>query len=84
MEDTLSPVIGVKRKFQNAGDMKKHMKTHSFKEAKFKCEDCDCVGQSRETMEVHIGKTHTDNFECGLWEQTFGNIEKLETHLKTL
>ena len=23
-------------------------------------------GQSQETMEVHIGKTHTDTFECGL------------------
>ena len=44
------------------------MRSHSFKEAKFKCEDCDFVGQSRETMEVHIGKSHTDNFECGLFE----------------
>ena len=67
----------------NAGDMKRHMRSHSFKEAKFKCEDCDFVGQSRETMEVHIGKSHTDNFECGLCELNFGNIGKLETHLNT-
>ena len=59
------------------------MRNHSFKEVKFKCEDCDFVGQSRETMEVHIGKSHTDNFECGLCELTFGNIGKLETHLNT-
>ena len=66
----------------NAGDMKRHMRSHSFKEAKFKCEDCDFVGQSRETMEVHIGKNHTDNFECGLCDLNFGNIGKLEIHLK--
>ena len=42
--------------------LKKHMKTHSYKEAKFKCEDCEFVGQCRETMEVHMGKAHTDNF----------------------
>ena len=52
------------KQFGNAGDMKIHMRNHSFKEAKFKCEDCDFVGQSRETMEVHIGKSHTDKFEC--------------------
>jgi 4-diphosphocytidyl-2C-methyl-D-erythritol kinase len=34
-------------------------------------------------MEVHIGKSHTDNFECGLCEINFGNISKLETHLNT-
>ena len=57
--------------------MKRHMRNHSFNEAKFKCEDCDFVGQSGETMEVHIGKNHTDNFECGLCELNFGNIVKL-------
>ena len=71
------------KQFVNAGDMKRHMKTHSFKSAKFKCEDCDFVGQSQETMEVHIGKTHTDTFECGLCEQDVGNVENLETHLHT-
>ena len=31
-------------------------------------------------MEVHIGKSHTDNFECGIWKQKVGNIGP---HLKT-
>ena len=71
------------KQFTNVSEMKKHMKTHSFKKVKFKCEDCDFVGQSRETMEVHIGKAHTDQFECGLCEVSFGKLEDLETHLNT-
>ena len=34
-------------------------------------------------MEVHIGKFHTDCFECRLSEQHFGNVESLETHFNT-
>ena len=37
----------------------------SFKKAKFLCEDCEFVGQSKDTVEVHAGKTHTDYNECG-------------------
>ena len=44
------------KQFGNASDMKKHIKTHSFKIAKFKCEDCEFFGQSQETMDVHIGE----------------------------
>jgi hypothetical protein len=36
-----------------------------------------------ETMEVYIGKTHTDSFECGLCELNFNNSEELETHINT-
>ena len=71
------------KKFLNHTEMKRHMKTHSYKEAKFKCEDCEFVGEKFETMEVHLGKFHTDSFECGLCERSFGNIEILETHLNT-
>ena len=33
--------------------------------------------------EVHIGRTHTDYFDCGLCERNFDASEKLETHLNT-
>ena len=33
-------------------------------------------------MDVHIGKFHTDNFECGLCDKDFGNLDKLSVHLK--
>ena len=41
-------------KFGNASDMRKYMHCHLFKDASFKYEDCEFVGQSEETMEVHI------------------------------
>ena len=34
-------------------------------------------------MDVHIGKSHTDNFECGICEVSFGKSEDLEIHLAT-
>ena len=30
---------------------------------KYECEYCEFVGETKETMELHIGKTHTDTFE---------------------
>ena len=35
------------------------------------------------TQQVHVGKGCSDNFECGLCDQTFENLEILETHLST-
>ena len=67
----------------SAENMRKHLKTHSFKDARFKCEDCEFVGESRETMELHSGRAHTDTFECGICENTFGNSENLEAHIRT-
>ena len=43
--------------------MKKHMMTHSFKRANYKCIECEFVGETDLTMEVHIGKQHSENFE---------------------
>ena len=34
-------------------------------------------------MNVHIGKCHTDQFECGLCDRKFENSPLLETHLNT-
>ena len=34
-------------------------------------------------MDVHIGRYHTDQFECGICERQLGNYEDLETHLNT-
>ena len=47
-------------------EMKSHLKIHSYKEVIFKCEDCDFIGESKYTMDVHIGRHHSENFECGL------------------
>ena len=34
-------------------------------------------------MEVHVGKYHSEKFECGLCEYEAENLENLETHLFT-
>ena len=69
--------------FKDSYEMKKHLLAHSYKKAKFKCDECDFVGKIKATMEVHIGKHHCEKYECGLCDSEFGSYEKLEIHLKT-
>ena len=59
------------------------MKQHSYIRAYYKCEDCEFEGENYETMEVHFGKTHSDNLECGLCEVQMDTLENLEMHLFT-
>ena len=63
--------------------MKVHLKTHSFKKLDFKCEDCDYFGPNVITMEVHHGRKHSQDPECGLCEFKANSRENLETHLVT-
>ena len=86
MFDKVVPLKGCdlcEKQFNNLSDFNRHMKSHLYKEAKFRCEDCPFVGKNFETMEVHAGKAHTDNLECGLCENNFENIENLNLHLQT-
>jgi prefoldin subunit 5 len=69
--------------FENVREIKKHLKTHSYKKVEFKCVECDFVGASEETMEVHYGKSHSDSFECGICEYKAETFENLEIHLVT-
>ena len=64
-------------------DLKKHLITHTYKQATYKCDECDFVGQNEVTMEVHNGKHHSEKFECGLCDSEMKNLESLETHLNT-
>ena len=64
-------------------ELKSHRLSHSYIDAKFKCEDCEYVGDNDESMHVHAGKAHSENYECGLCESIFNSLEKLETHLVT-
>ena len=70
-------------KFDDAKEMKKHLLTHSYKKAKYVCDECDFVGKSEVTMAVHIGKKHTKTFDCGLCDLETKSIQNLEIHLKT-
>ena len=71
------------QEFETLSKMKKHLKTHSYKKVEFKCVECDFVGSSEETMEVHYGKNHSDSFECGICEYKAETLESLEIHLVT-
>ena len=64
-------------------DMKKHMIKHSYKTINYQCEECDYCGENKETMAVHVGKKHSETFECGLCDLALQKIEVLETHLTT-
>ena len=57
------------------------MKTHSYKYLEFQCAECDFSGESEYTMEVHLGKTHSDIFECGLCDFEAKDTSMLEMHL---
>ena len=63
--------------------MKKHMKEHSYIKARFRCEDCEFVGENEVTMEVHLVLAHSEYFECGLCELKVDSSEDLEIHLFT-
>ena len=64
-------------------DVKRHMKTHSFIQASYKCVECEFVGENQRTMEVHLGKYHSEIFECNLCDYEALSLENLETHLYT-
>ena len=63
--------------FNDVKEMKKHPLTHSYKKAKYLCDECDFVGKSVVTMEVHIGKNHSKTYDCGLCELETNSIEIL-------
>ena len=64
-------------------EMKMHMRLHSFKKVEYKCEECDFCCGNKPSMEVHVGRAHSESFECGLCEFVAGDLDKLETHLFT-
>ena len=63
--------------FESEIDMKKHLKTHSYKQIEYRCEECDFLGATPHTMEVHLGKCHSDQFECGLCEYVAKDLPSL-------
>ena len=76
--------------FDSVIEGKIHRKTHSFK-SRYKalegeeqvCDNCDFSCKCIYTMEVHIGKCFSDNFECGFCDKKFNDIDTLELHLRT-
>jgi hypothetical protein len=59
------------------------MKTHSYKAVDYRCAECDFMGSSHTTMEVHMGREHCEKIECGMCDSVFNDLETLETNLST-
>ena len=66
--------------FETKRELKIHSYTHSFTDTRTKqiCENCDFESNIIETMEVHIGKCRTKDFECGFCEAKLAELENLE------
>ena len=62
---------------KNRNYLKKYLFTHSYKKAKFKCSECVFVCQNEISMEVHIGKHHSEQLGCGLCDLEVSNLEKM-------
>ena len=60
-----------------------NLKHVSYKKAEFRGEDCEYIGSTKVSMDVHSGKFHSKKFECGLCDHEARNLENLETHLFT-
>ena len=60
-----------------------HLKSHSIKKLAYKCEDCDYFAPDEASMEVHAGRKHSGNFECGICGYVANESENLEKHLLT-
>ena len=70
-------------RFETFNDMKRHLKCHSYKEANYTCEDCEFISKHDLTMEVHLGKFHSEKIECGICGFETKDMENLDTHLST-
>ena len=66
-------------------ELKRHTKSHSytFSDNRVKCNECDFVGNNAWTLQIHNGKSHSQNIDCGLCDFPAKDIETLNMHLKT-
>ena len=79
-KDNLNTCEFCEKKFENENDLKYHLKEHSYKRENYRCTECDFVGRQPITMEIHLGKYHSDKFECGLCDSETKDFETLQTH----
>ena len=71
------------KNLQTLKDYKMHMKTHSYRLIQYQCNMCSFSEYNEIGIEVHVGREHGENFECGLCELTAEDLESLDIHLLT-
>ena len=63
--------------------LKKHMRTHSFNYATFKCALCEFIGGEQIEMEIHDARVQGDKNECALCGFEGKDLETIDNHLST-
>ena len=67
---------------QNENDLKKHKKSqHTYHSVKYQCNECEFMANEVETLNVHFGKKHANQSQCGLCDKTFETSGSLAAHL---
>ena len=67
----------------DAAEMKKHLKSHSYKCIQVQCNYCNFCATDEEEIDVHVGLDHGGTFECGLCDYVAEDRESLLIHLST-
>ena len=68
---------------KNEKEAVEHLRTHAYRKSTYKCESCDFWCENFLTMEVHIGRLHSEKRECGLCNFVANNIDNLNLHITT-
>ena len=71
--------------FESEVQLKNHVITHTYisHNSKLRCIKCGFSGENEWTMQIHNGKHHANQIECGLCEYKAEDLEGLEVHLTT-
>ena len=67
----------------NKQNLEDHLKKHSYRELKYKCEDCDFLVEDILSLDVHVERKHSGNFKCVICGFSEKDEEHLNTHLHT-
>ena len=68
---------------RSKSEFKRRVRTHSYKEANFQCNECDKVCDSEFEIEVHISKSHSEDFDCVLCGFEAKDLDNLRVHFVT-
>ena len=70
-------------KAHSKSSLEDHLKEHTYKELKFKCEDCDFLVNDILSLDIHVGRKHSGNFECAICGFKAKSEDNLNIHLHT-
>ena len=64
-------------------ELKVHLQNHTYKPISYQHSFCNFIAEDRWDIDIHIGKEHESNVQCGLCAVIVKDITDLETHLAT-